>query len=128
MFPSLPCAVLVAGFLLAAPAAVATSASWKVQAGDDPAWSSPGFDDSAWRTAPLPAVWEQQGLQDLDGMVWFRGMLHLDEEARLAAAGDRLGLLLGGASAGAYEVWAGGRRIGRSRGWSSELPFAAPEV
>ena len=118
MFPSLPCAVLVAGFLLAAPAAVATSASWKVQAGDDP----------AWRPVPLPATWEQQGLQDLDGMAWFRGTLLLDEEARLAAADDRLGLLLGGARAGAYEVWAGGRRLGRSRGWSSELPFAAPEV
>jgi signal transduction histidine kinase len=118
MFPSLPCAVLVAGFLLAAPAAVATSASWKVQAGDDP----------AWRPVPLPATWEQQGLQDLDGMAWFRGTLLLDEEARLAAADDRLGLLLGGARVGAYEVWAGGRRLGRSRGWSSELPFAAPEV
>jgi signal transduction histidine kinase len=127
MCPSLPGAVLIAGFLLAAPT-VATSAGWKVQAGDGPAWARPGFDDSAWRTVPLPATWEQQGLQDVEGMVWFRGNLHLDEEARLAAAEDRLGLLLGGARAGAYEVWAGGRRLGRSRGWSSELPFAAPEV
>jgi signal transduction histidine kinase len=125
--------VLVAGFLLAAPAVAttanaATSASWKVQTGDDPDWARPGFDDSAWRTATLPATWGQLMLRDLDGMAWFRGTLFLDEEARLAAADDRLGVLLGGASAGGYEVWAGGRRLGRSRGWSSELPFAAPEV
>ncbi|MES1243627.1 MAG: ATP-binding protein [Acidobacteriota bacterium] len=127
MLPSHPCATLALGLLLAGPA-VATTASWKVQTGDEPAWSSPGFDDSGWRAATLPASWEQLGLQDLDGPVWFRGTLPLDEEARLAAADDRLGLLLGPPRAGAFEVWAGGRRLGRSRGWSSELPFAAPEV
>jgi signal transduction histidine kinase len=127
MFPSLPCVALVAGLLLAAPTA-AMPTVWRVHVGDDPAWASPGFDDSSWRTAPLPATWEQQGLQDLDGMAWFRGTLRLDEKARLAAADDRLGLLLGAPGAGAYEVWVGGRRLGRSRGWSSELPFAAPEV
>lgn len=127
MFPSLPCAALAASLLLAAPA-IAPAADWKVQAGDNPAWAEPGFDDSQWRAVPLPATWEQLGLQDLGGMVWFRGTIHLDEEARLAAAGDRLGLLLGSPRAGSYEVWAGGRRLGRSRGWSSELPFAAPEV
>jgi signal transduction histidine kinase len=118
---------------VAAPIAAITAlapiaAIWKVQAGDDPAWAEPGFDDSKWRAVPLPATWEKQGLQDLDGPAWFRGTLHLDEEARLAADRDSLGLLLGPPSVGAYEVWAGGRRLGRSRGWSSELPFVAPEV
>lgn len=124
MIPIFVCALLLASL----PAAAMGPASWKVRLGDDPAWIRPDFDDSQWRTVPLPATWERQGLQDLDGTAWFRGTLQLDEEARLAAAGDRLGLLLGPTSAGSYEVWAGGRRLGRSRGWGSELPFAAPEV
>jgi signal transduction histidine kinase len=127
MIPFLACALLLASLPRAAPATVGPS-GWRVRIGDDPAWSRPDFDDSQWKTVPLPATWEQQGLQDLDGTAWFRGTLRLDAEARLAAASDRLGLLLGSPSAGGYEVWAGGRRLGRSRGWGSELPFAAPEV
>jgi signal transduction histidine kinase len=127
MIPSSLRAALLASLLLAAPAS-ASSIGWKVQAGDDPGWASPGFDDSKWRTVPLPALWKEQGLEDLDGPVWFRQTLPLDEEARLAAARDDLGLLLGAPSAGGYEVYAGGRLLGRSRGWSSQLPFAAPEV
>jgi signal transduction histidine kinase len=127
MSPSHPRALLLAFLLLAAPA-FAVAPGWKVQAGDDPGWANPGFDDSKWRTVPLPALWKEQGLEDLDGLAWFRQTLPLDEEARLAAAKDDLGLLLGAPSAGGYEVYAGGRWLGRSRGWSSELPFAAPEV
>lgn len=127
MIPFLACALLLASLPRAAPADV-VPAGWKVRIGDDPAWSRPDFDDSQWRTVPLPATWEQLRLQDLDGTVWFRGTLQLDDEARLAAAENRLGLLLGSPRAGSYEVWAGGQQLGRSRGWSSELPFARPEV
>jgi signal transduction histidine kinase len=124
-------AVLCAIFLLlpqTAATAVQTTPGWKARTGDDPRWASPGFDDSAWRTVPLPATWNEQGLQDLDGLVWFRRTIPLDEEARLAAAEDHLGVLLGPASVGGYEVYAGGRLLGRSRGWSSELPYPTPEV
>ena len=127
MLPRSLCAALVAGLLLAGSAAAATT-SWKAQVGDDPAWARPDFDSSRWRTVPLPATWERLGTQDLDGTVWFRGTVQLDDEARLAAAEDGLGLLLGSPRAGSYEVWAGGVRLGRSRGWSSELPFAEPGV
>jgi len=84
---------------------------------------------SASATSPaLPASWKELGLENLDGMVWIRETLPLDEEARLAAAKDDLGLLLGPPLSGGYEVYAGGRLLGRSRGWSSSLPFAATEV
>jgi signal transduction histidine kinase len=76
----------------------------------------------------LPATWQELGLEDLDGLVWIRETLPLDEEARLAAAKDDLGLLLGSPRSGGYEVYAGGQLLGRSRGWSSSLPFAVPEV
>ncbi|HEX7681020.1 MAG TPA: histidine kinase dimerization/phospho-acceptor domain-containing protein, partial [Thermoanaerobaculia bacterium] len=52
----------------------------------------------------------------------------LDDQARLASGRQELGLLLGPPNYGAYEAYAGGRFIGRSRGWSSELAFGYPEV
>ncbi|MFL6201171.1 MAG: ATP-binding protein [Thermoanaerobaculia bacterium] len=109
-------ALLLACLLLAAPASAA-STGWQVQAGG-----------GGWRAVPLPATWKQLALQDLDGTAWFRGTLPLDEQARLAAARDNLGLLLGPSNAGGYEVWAGGRRLGRSSGFSAELPLARPQV
>jgi signal transduction histidine kinase/AmiR/NasT family two-component response regulator len=120
--------------ILLVPAAVAqvradsSPEPWKMRTGDDPRWARPGFDDSAWRTVSLPATWRGQNLQGYDGLVWFRRTAVLGEEARLAAKEDRLGLLLGPPVSGGYEVYAGGRRLGRSRGWSSALPFARPAV
>ncbi|MEA2563016.1 MAG: hypothetical protein QOH06_4520 [Acidobacteriota bacterium] len=102
MSPSSLRALLLASLLLAAPASA----------------SSPG----------LPATWKELGLEDLDGLVWIREILPLDDGARLAATKDNLGLLLGPPLGGGYEVYAGGRLLGRSRGWSSPLPFSAPEV
>ena len=69
MIPRRLRALLLASLLLAAPASA----------------SSPG----------LPATWKELGLEDLDGLVWIRETLTLDGEARLAAAKDDLGLLLG---------------------------------
>ena len=35
-------------------------------------WSRDDFDDSQWPAMNLPSLWEQRGLDDLDGTVWFR--------------------------------------------------------
>lgn len=35
-------------------------------------WQSSQFDDSAWKTMPVPKVWEQTVLPDYDGVVWLR--------------------------------------------------------
>lgn len=32
----------------------------------------PGFDDSTWQQMELPVLWEQAGLANFDGLVWFR--------------------------------------------------------
>ncbi|HYI09418.1 MAG TPA: ATP-binding protein [Thermoanaerobaculia bacterium] len=101
---------------------------WATRTGDDPRWSQPGFDDSAWPRVPVHSTWNEQGRQGHDGMVWFRRVVTLGAEARQAARGNELGLLLGPPVYGGYEVYAGGRRIGRSRGWSASLAFGFPEV
>jgi len=116
MSPSRLQALLLASLFLAAPASAASS-GWQVRTGGP-----------EWRTVPMPATWTEQGLEDLDGTTWLRGSLPLDEEARLAAARDELGLILGPMDAGTREVFAGGRLLGRSPGFGSELPFARPQV
>ncbi len=41
---------------------------------NDPAghWASLEIDTSEWKTMMLPNIWENEGLPDLDGIVWFR--------------------------------------------------------
>ncbi|HXH40683.1 MAG TPA: ATP-binding protein [Thermoanaerobaculia bacterium] len=101
---------------------------WATQTGDDARWSRPEFDDSSWPRVAVPSTWREQGRQAYDGLVWFRSVVALGDEARLAGRGNDLGLLLGPPAYGGYEVYAGGRWIGRSRGWSSALAFGFPEV
>jgi len=123
------CGLLLALLLPAATlSAQPAREPWSVQKGDDPHWSRPDFDDSTWPRAAVRSTWREQGLQSYDGIVWFRGAVLLDEEARLAGRRNELGVLLGPPDYGGYEVYAGGHRIGRSRGWSSTLPFGFAEV
>src|SRR5579862_5538561 len=44
-------------------------------------WKTPDFDDSEWPHMKLPGLWEQQniGLEDLDGIVWFRKTIMVDD-------------------------------------------------
>src|SRR5436305_4745797 len=121
---------LLAALLLcqAASGETVPAGPWKSRPGDGPRWALPGFDDSSWKAVPLPATWREQGYTGLDGMVWFRRSVPLGEEARLAARRGRLGLLLGPCMHGGYQVFAGGRLAGSSRGWSLELPYPFAEV
>jgi len=101
---------------------------WATHTGDDPRWSRPEFDDSSWPRVPVRSTWREQGRQAYDGVVWFRRVVTLGDEARLAGQKNELGLLLGPPAYGGYEVWAGERWIGRSRGWPAALAFGFPEV
>ena len=44
-------------------------------------WNILDFDDSKWPQMKLPGLWEQQniGLEDLDGVVWFRKTIIVDD-------------------------------------------------
>jgi len=101
---------------------------WATRTGDDPRWARPELNDSGWRRVPVRSTWQAQGYEGYDGMVWFRRTIALSEEARLAASKNELSLLLGPPAYGGYEAYAGGHRIGRSRGWTTSLAFRFPEV
>ena len=40
-------------------------------------WSDANIDDSKWSQMNLPGLWEQKGLDDLDGVVWFRRSINI---------------------------------------------------
>jgi len=101
---------------------------WKSQRGDDFRWASPTFDDSAWPAVPLPSTWRELGFQGFDGRVWFRRSFDIDPETRLAAHRNELAILFGPSGYGGYQVYAGGRLLGSSRGWSKGLTFPFAEV
>jgi len=96
--------------------------------------SEPGFaaesgGDTATSPIPSAAPWQEQRDGSPGGEVWFRRAETLDEEEALAWRQDRLGVLLGQSPAGeVYQVYAGGRLLGSSRGWPHRLTFALREV
>ena len=59
---------------------------WRIQRGDNPAWSQPNFDDSAWKAITVGQPWEKGGLPKYNGYAWYRLKLMipstLDEKAR----------------------------------------------
>ena len=44
---------------------------------DQPVWANPEFNDSAWKTMELPGYIESNGLQGVDGIIWFRKEIEL---------------------------------------------------
>jgi sialate O-acetylesterase len=40
--------------------------------GFDQGWAKSDFDDSSWKTMPVPSLWEKSAKLNIDGAVWFR--------------------------------------------------------
>ena len=71
------------------------------------AWAKPDFDDKAWRTIKLPGHFENAGLPDYDGVVWFRKTVELSAAQAGANASVHLGQI------DDMDVsWVNGRRVG----------------
>ena len=59
--------------------------------GTEAKWEAPEFNAAAWKTMQLPVLWEQAGLPNFDGIVWFRK----EVEIPAGSAGKDLALHLG---------------------------------
>jgi signal transduction histidine kinase len=102
--------------------------TWRSQVGDNPAWANPDYDDSTWSTVIPTATWDEQGYTGVDGYIWYRVRVTLDGLAMSLADDGQLGLSIGRTRFGGYQLFAGGRLVGQSRGWAVELPIPTPEV
>jgi len=58
---------------------------------DGLSWFDLNYDDSDWPTMKLPALWEDEGLKPLNGVVWFRKEVYIPN----SMAGKKAKLLIG---------------------------------
>lgn len=85
-------------------------------------WAAPDLDDAGWAPITVPATWEGQGYNGLDGVGWYRTAFDLtDAEAR---AGVTLGL---GQIDDSDVSWVNGVEIGRvTNGWNKARLYRVP--
>jgi sialate O-acetylesterase len=75
-------------------------------------WNAEAFEDKAWPVMRLPVKWEEAGLPDFDGIVWFRREVEVpaawaghDVELHLGAIDDIDTTWVNGRFAGSTNVW-----------------------
>jgi hypothetical protein len=92
---------------------VSVGPDWLFAPGDNPAWASPAFDDSGWKTISTTAPLPDAGFHDIP-YAWYRIHIHLRPGTRnLAVALDSV--------SGSYEVFVNGIRVGGQGPMSSFL-------
>jgi sialate O-acetylesterase len=100
-------------------------AAWQpglpVGGADADAWSAANDIDSHWPTLQAPGLWEGQGLEDLDGVVWLRKQVELSA-AQAAGAGE---LHLAQVD-DCDETWVNGQRVGGQCGYDLPRRYALP--
>lgn len=72
-------------------------------------WLDPAYPPRGWKRIAVPGYWEDQGVRDLDGVVWYRR--ELDVPAAMTGAPGQLRL---GRIRNADEVYLNGQQIGRT--------------
>lgn len=58
-----------------------------------PCWVSSTYSDADWKSMTLPGFWEGKGLEDFNGVVWFRRTLQIPEKWSGKSLTLRLGMI-----------------------------------
>lgn len=77
-----------------------------------PSWADPACETTNWKTMELPGVWEDRGLADFDGIVWFRREVILPD----SWAGKAITMNLG-AIDDFDTTYLNGQPVGHSESW-----------
>ncbi len=86
-----------------------------------PVWNSIKFDDSSWKAMYLPGIWEEKGLPDFDGIVWFRKIITIPK----AWNGKELKISLGEIDDNDVTFF-NGVQIGATVGWNVTRTYTVP--
>lgn len=90
-------------------------------ASQQPDWQSQDVDDKDWPSLQVPKAWEEQGLDEFDGVVWYRREMVLTEQQASGAAVLHLGTI------DDREVtWVNGQQVGASNDWDAVRRYALP--
>lgn len=79
------------------------------------------FNENDWQTASLPGLWEENGLPDFDGFVWYRKTIQIPDHWE----NNNLTLSLGMIDDNDITYF-NGKEIGRSEGYSKERRYTIP--
>ncbi len=106
-------------------AVLVLSGPWRFHPGDDPAWASPGFDDSGWGALDLtppegsydPIIgtsgfvpgWTTHGYPKLTGFAWYRLKVQLENNESQT---QRLAMTMPMNFDDAYQVFVNGQQVG----------------
>jgi hypothetical protein len=85
-------------------ATIALDGDWQFHAGDDLAWASPDYNDSAWQPIQVGRSWEGQGHRNYTGFAWYRRRLVLSPGS---ATGWTLALYLPDVDSACEVYWNG---------------------
>ncbi|MEO7768446.1 MAG: sialate O-acetylesterase [Ferruginibacter sp.] len=85
------------------------------------AWKEAAFDDSHWPKMNVPALWEQQSLGELDGMVWLRKTVKIAPADAGKAAVLELAMI-----DDADECYVNGSKVGSTSGYNIKRKYNLP--
>ncbi len=86
-----------------------------------PAWNGESLDTSSWSTMNLPVMWENAGLPEYNGIVWFRREIDLP-----AAWADQEVELHLGAIDDVDTTWVNGQFVGGDTVWNKSRVYRLP--
>jgi len=89
--------------------------------GETAHWKDDDFDDSQWPTMALPALWEDKGLPNIDGTVWFRKEVTISQ----ADAGKEATLELGMIDDNDV-TYVNGTQVGSTAGYNMKRKYTIP--
>ncbi len=84
-------------------------------------WHEPQYKDARWSSLNAPQYWEEQGLTDFDGVVWYRRELNLSAQQANKAAVLHLGMI-----DDCDVTWVNGHKVGETCIWDQSRHYAIP--
>lgn len=81
-------------------------------------WTNAKFNDKSWKTMPLPAYFENKGLPNFDGVVWFRKKVKL--------ATNKVDFTLSYYADDDDMIWVNGNYVGETKGYNVERHYTIP--
>ena len=87
----------------------------------NPLWNDPAMDDSGWKTMNLPGKWDNKGLNQFDGSVWYRREFTVPGEWADARFSFRPGRV-----DDEDITWINGRKVGETKEWFSARDYDVP--
>ena len=84
-------------------------------------WSDPAYVPKGWRNIAVPGYWEDQGVRDLNGIVWYRKEIEVPASMEGKAAKVFLGRIVD-----ADELYINGTRVGSTGYQYPQRRYAVP--